>query len=196
VDGMQGVGAIPIDLSGLPVDAFATQSYKWLLSPHGVGWLYLRDELLNQLRLSGAGMRTVSPRESYLDHRFELRKDAQRFESGIMNFHGMAGAVTSVRLLTAIGIEKIEYRLRALTCQLAEGLRKLGCTVLGHPGDTIHGSGIVVFAHPRVNPQDCHRRLMDAKIVTSVRGNGVRVSPHFYNTEDEIDCVLSVLAEC
>jgi cysteine desulfurase/selenocysteine lyase len=196
VDGMQGAGAIPIDLSSLPVDAFATQSYKWLLSPHGLGWLYLRDELLEHLRLSGAGMRTVSPRESYLDHRFELRRDAQRFESGIMNFHCMAGAVASVRLLRAIGIEKIGSRLAALSNQLAGGLRALGCNVLGRPGDPLHGSGIVVFAHPWISPRDCHRRLMDANIVTSVRGNGVRVSPHFYNTEGEIDDLLSVLAEC
>lgn len=196
VDGMQGVGALSLDLSTMPVDAFATQSYKWLLSPHGVGWLYLHKNVFEHLQLSSAGPRTVTARQSFLDHRFELRTDAQRFESGILNFHAMAGALASLRLLSAIGIETIETRVLALAARLAEGLRTRGFAVVGQPGHQSEGSGIVVCSHPRIDPADCQSRLLDASVVTSVRGGRLRISPHFFNTEDEVDLVLSVLAKC
>ena len=194
VDGMQGVGALRLNISSLPVDVLATQSYKWLLSPQGVGWLYIRGELLNRIKLSAAGVRTVGHRNSFLNHTFDLAPSARRFESGILNFHGMSGAAASLRMLSDIGIEKIESRVLGLSRQLAEGLLAQGCRLMGDPLNPEASSGIIVFTHPAYDAATCQRRLADAGIVVSVRENAVRISPHFYNTEHEIDKTLRILS--
>ncbi|HYC46638.1 MAG TPA: aminotransferase class V-fold PLP-dependent enzyme [Burkholderiales bacterium] len=194
VDGMQGVGAARIDVSALPIDALVTQSYKWLLGPQGIGWLYMSDRLSAMTELTGAGVRTGPPRESYCDHRLEPRADVGRFETGILDFHAIVGAMTSQRLLLDIGIEKIESRLIELGDRLRHGLAGAACQVLGGGASTGLRSSIVSFRHPRKNAQEVCDALLRANVVTSVRENHVRVSPHFYNTDQEVDQFLRLLA--
>jgi selenocysteine lyase/cysteine desulfurase len=187
VDGAQGVGALLINVSALPVDALVTHGYKWLLGPQGVGWLYLNERLSAALRPSVAGIRGMTPRESYFDHTYAPRADAARFETGILNFHGIAGARASLGLLGEVGIDAIETRLSTLTARLAERLLAAGCEVKGGADRTAFRSGIVVMRPPGGDAAGCQARLLEAGFVTSLREGWVRISPHFYNTEDEID---------
>lgn len=193
IDGMQAVGAIQLDVHALPIDAMALQSYKWLLGPHGVGWLYVRRGLVGEIAPLAVGSRSVTPRESFLDHRFELRTTATRFETGVLNLHGLAGAGASLDLLGGVGIGIIEARALELADRLAAGLATRGCTIVGSRADARERSAIVVFRHPRVEAAACHRRLLEAGVVVSLREGAIRASPHFYNTEDDIDRLLDAL---
>jgi selenocysteine lyase/cysteine desulfurase len=193
VDGMQGVGALSLRLGELPVDALATQSFKWLLGPHGVGWLYIRKELLDKLQPSVVGHRSVTARDSFLDHTFELRPDAARFESGNLNLHAIPGAAASLRLITQVGIAAVENSILSLTERLAQGLLSKGYLIRWLPVKRIERSGITTFWHPRHDPLICFKRLSDARIVTSFREGAIRASPHFYNTTDEIDFLIDTL---
>jgi selenocysteine lyase/cysteine desulfurase len=193
IDGAQGVGALSIDVSSLPIDALLTHGYKWLLGPQGVAWLYLSNPLSAVLRMSAAGLRSMMQRESYSDHSFSPRADASRFETGILNFHGIAGAQASVELLEEVGVQVIERRVGMLIDLLCAGLLDLGCQLKGGPDRTDFRSGIVAFRHPRYASDECQANLAGAGIVTSVREDWVRVSPHFYNSEDEIDRLLRCL---
>lgn len=193
VDGMQAVGAIALNVHALAIDAMALQSYKWLLGPHGVGWLYVRRGLVGEIAPLAVGSRSVTPRESFLDHRFELRTTATRFETGVLNFHGLAGAGASLDLLGGVGIGTIEARALELADRLAAGLVTRGCTIVGSRAEARERSAIVVFRHPRVEAAACHRRLLEAGVVVSLREGAIRASPHFYNTEDDIDRLLDAL---
>jgi selenocysteine lyase/cysteine desulfurase len=191
VDGAQGVGALRMDVSALHVDALVTHGYKWLLGPQGVGWLYMSEGLIAATELSAAGIRSMTPRDSYFDHAYAPRADAARFETGILNFHGIAGARASLGLLREVGIDAIEARVTALTAQLADKLLTAGCSVKGGADRAAFRSGVLAMRPPSGDAAACQGRLLAAGIVTSLREGWVRVSPHFYNTEDEIERLVS-----
>ena len=195
VDGAQGVGAIPISVRDLPIDALLTHGYKWLLGPQGVGWLYLSERMAGATRLSAAGVRSMTPRVSFLDHTFAPRADAARFETGILDFHAIAGALESLRLLEEAGASNVESRITELIDRLYAGLIRAGCEVKGGPDRKDFRSGIVAFRQPARDAAATHERLLRTDIVTSVREGCVRVSPHFYNTPAEIDRLLAALPE-
>jgi selenocysteine lyase/cysteine desulfurase len=194
VDGMQAVGALEIDVHDLPIDAMALQSYKWLLGPHGVGWLYIRRGLLDRIEPLAVGTRSVTPRASWLDHRFELADNAARFETGVLNLHGIAGAGASLELLHEVGIRAIETRVLSLADRLADSVAARGCVIVGSREHSRERSSIVTFRHASMDVQACHKRLADAGVVTSMREGVIRASPHFYNSEDDIDRLLDALS--
>ena len=193
VDIMQGLGVLPIDLASLPIDAAAAHSYKWLLGTQGVGWLYLNDALADTLSVSSAGSRTLTPRESFCDHSLELRAGAPRHESGILDFHGIAGVRASLEFLSGVGQSRIAERALSLAERLRSGLLKAGCEMLGDQNSKERRAAIVAFKHPRTESNELREALLRANVVTSVREGCVRVSPHFYNTEAEIDRLLAIV---
>ncbi|SAI59156.1 class-V aminotransferase [Bordetella ansorpii] len=195
VDGIQAVGALDVNVAGLPIDALATHSYKWLLGPQGVGWLYLADNLRDQLALPGAGPRSVVPREAYADFELDPLPGAARLETGILPFHLIAGAAASLKLLRAARAQGAAARLLDLTAYLAEGLLRQGHRLRGGKDRGAFRAGIVSFIPPDGDAARCRQYLLDAGIVTSAREGCVRVAPHFYNTEDELDALLARLRD-
>jgi cysteine desulfurase/selenocysteine lyase len=195
VDGMQGVGALQINVAALPIDALVTHSYKWLVGPQGVGWLYVADTLSGHLALSAAGLRTVGPRDSYFDHRFDMNRAVARFETGILNFHGIVGARASLGLLREVGTDVIEHRIHQLVARIFSGLQKLGYEVKGGLDRSQFQSGILAFNHPRYEAVACRDVLLDAGIVTSAREEYVRIAPHFYTSDAEVDAFLDKLGK-
>jgi selenocysteine lyase/cysteine desulfurase len=193
VDGMQAVGWANVDVHVLPIDAMALQSYKWLLGPFGVGWLYLRRGLIEQIEPVAVGSRSVTPRESFLDHRFELSPTATRYETGVLNLHGIAAAGASLDILTQVGLPAIEAHVLSLADHLAEGLAMRGCDIMSARTNVLERSPIVVFRHPELSASACHHKLIEAGVIVSLREGAVRASPHFYNTNDDIDRLLDAL---
>jgi selenocysteine lyase/cysteine desulfurase len=193
VDGIQGVGALPIDVGSSQVDFLACGAQKWLLGPLGIGFLYIRRPLWEQLALTDLGHGSVLPHpERYLDYRFTLRPNARRFEGGIMSYASLSGFLESLRLLRSAGAARIEARVLALTGRLAERLRERGYRLLS-PSGPGEGSGILSVTHPREPSESLRARLRGAGVIASVREGALRFSPHYYNTEDEIDAALSCL---
>jgi selenocysteine lyase/cysteine desulfurase len=195
VDGIQGVGALRIDVGTLPIDALASHSYKWLLGPQGTGWLYLGDTMLERLGLSAAGPRTVTPRESYLDHRFVPRTDAMRFETGLLNFHGIVGARAGMALLAEVGAQAVEALVEERVAQIVEGLQRAGCDLAGGPARGEFRSGIVAFTPRGCDAAACRERLLQAGVISSAREGYVRVAPHFYTSAQDVDAFLAALRD-
>ena len=193
VDAIQSLGAFPLDVEELGIDALAADGHKWLLGPEGCALFYCSRRALSRLQVGSLGWAGVTTAYDFLDYDMALYPDARRFETGTQNTVGIAGLKASIDFLVEQGILTIGQRILELTDRLCEGLQVSGYKLLSSrvPDEK---SGIVTFSHPECSAQELHRRLQQEQIVSSVRGGMLRLSPHFYNTLEEIDRTLEVLA--
>jgi selenocysteine lyase/cysteine desulfurase len=173
LDGSLSAGALRLELSGLPVDVFVAGASRWLLGPLGMGVCYCRPELLRRLR----------PLQDHVD--------APRDDLSILD---VAAFQAAVDLLLEVGPETIEQRVLDLTGRLAGGLAERGHEIAGGwPRPDRERSGIVGFKRPGAPAAELLRDLAAARVVAGAHADGVRFSPHFYNTDEEIERVLDVL---
>ncbi|MBA3554741.1 MAG: aminotransferase class V-fold PLP-dependent enzyme [Gemmatimonadales bacterium] len=192
VDAIQGVGQIPVDLAHTQVDVLACGGQKWLLSPWGSGFVYVRKELISSLDpaitgwLAFEGTDDLTQLTRYDD---TLRSDARRFELMTLPYQDFAGFNTSLNLLLEAGIERIREHLATLHRPVLDWADRTGTRVVS-PRDH-RGSGIICLAPNEV--AEAHRRLKAARIVTSLREGAIRLSPHLYNTVAEMERVVEVL---
>jgi cysteine desulfurase/selenocysteine lyase len=193
VDGIQGLGALRFSVAQTPVDLLAGHAAKWMLGPIGAGFLYVRRELLPRLEPVMAGWRAVVHRDDYYRYDSPLREGGERFEPGSLNAVGLVGLEAAIGLLLSVGLAQIEARILALTDQLIEGLQARGCLITTPIVHRRERSGIVCFRHPGLNPEALADRLRAAGVIISLRGDVIRVSPHFYNTEDDLQRLLETL---
>lgn len=184
VDGIQTLGAFPIDVQACQIDFLASGAHKWLLSTPGSGFLYCRRELLDVLQ-NGAyvGASSVVDPYNYLDYNFTFPQSADRFHTGSANWLGQVALHASLSLLQEIGIERISRKVQQLVEVLIDDLQERGYQMVASTAPE-HRSGIVVAQVPNAVAV-CGQMEQHGVIVTS-RGTGVRIAPHFYNTFDEV----------
>jgi selenocysteine lyase/cysteine desulfurase len=158
----------------------------------GVSFLYVRAGLLDRIATNLPSWRSVEDIWNFLEYDQPWAPDATRFEAGTPNFIGTLALATSVALLRSAGTQRIADHILALTDRLVDGLLRKGAAVDSvREGDA--RSGIVRFRMPQVDPLELGARLAQAGFVTTNRSSGIRVSPHGYNTADEIDAFLAAL---
>ena len=191
VDAIQSVGAIDLDVKACNIDILAADGHKWLLAPEGAAIFYCAKEKQDALINTNVGWAGVVNPRDFLNYDLTPQPDATRFEEGSYNSVGLYGLGAAVELLLEIGIPNIEQRILDLTVHLIEGLRSKGYRLLTPTGES-ERSGIVVFESDRYTPADLVERLRRENVIGAERG-GVRLSPHFYNSEAEIDQVLDLL---
>jgi selenocysteine lyase/cysteine desulfurase len=193
VDAIQGLGNSPLDVGEVPIDILATGGQKWLLSPWGTGFTYIRRGLIEQLRPSFVGWAAFEGTDDYsnlVKYTDELRHDARRFEVGTIPFQDMLGMTTSLGLLGELTVEAIATYTRSLAEPLLAWAKETGVRVVS-PTDDTHRSAIVCLAPD--NAAEAHKRLKAAGVVCAFREGAIRLSPHCFNTIDEIEKVLDVL---
>ncbi len=193
VDGIQGVGALPIDVRHMSIDFLAVGGHKWLMAPVGTGFLYIRPEWLHLLDPPFTGWLSVKNPWDLLEYQLDFLDTAQRFEIASQNFLGFRGLLASLNFLLSIGSEIIEERILSLTDYLVKGLERIGATVFS-PRENGEKSGIVTFSLLPDNLQ-LHRELRKRHIFLSYRLKNLRASPHFYNNFKDLDTLLSTLEE-
>jgi selenocysteine lyase/cysteine desulfurase len=191
-DAVQSVGQMPVNVRNLDIDFLACSGYKWLLSPIATGFLYVKRRLINRVYPTIVGYRSTDSPEDFSYHTFKPARDARRFEHGQINFPGFAGMLEAIQFLTRFGIRRIETRIRMLTDLLVEGINQIPHVRIASSMEPEHRSGIVKLSCR--NPELLERELRKEKIITSVRSRGLRVSPHFYNSEHEIERLLKTLS--
>jgi selenocysteine lyase/cysteine desulfurase len=189
VDAIQSLGALSADVKHDNVDFLTAACYKWMLGPPGIGYLYVRKELIEKFEPPFIGWASVKPEvfetlDFWEIQDLKLSETASRFEVGTPSRVSIAGAVATLNLLLDTGIENIEKRILTLTDHLVELLSARGIK-FQTPLEPECRSGIVNFLID--NPQERTDQLAEKGIVVSARSHGIRVSPHFYNTKDEID---------
>lgn len=189
VDAIQALGAFPIDVQALGIDALYCGGAKWMLSLQGVSFLYVRPELIDRLDLASPGWRSVENMWSFLEYDQPLASGATRFEGGTPNFIGALSLAESIGVIEQAGPATIERHVLALTEHLADGLRSEGAELATLRGPS-ESSGIVTFRIPGADPVELGKALQRDGIVTTYRANGIRVAPHGYNTFEEIDALV------
>ena len=193
LDGTQSVGALRIDCADLQPDFLAVDGYKWLISPNGAGFLYVRPEVRQWLRPNVIGWRSDKDWHSVesLHHGAPRFSDAaERYEGGMLPFPSLFAMKESVQLLTDLGIDAIEARVLELAAKLREELLALGGS--GYPvhADDALDSQILLMRLPDVDSSQLAKRLQEREIHVSARRDYLRISPHFYNDESDVDAFI------
>lgn len=195
VDVMQSVGALRVDVGRMPIDFCATGAGKWLLGPPGVGFCYFTQELLERVRPRVVGAVSVAGHDRYFEPKLEFAPTARRFEESVVSMLDSAALGSALDLLLDVGTDVIEERVLDLSRRLATGLADRGYELVEPwPRTRAESSGIVSFRKPGATHLEVLRDLNAARVIARTHRDFVRLSPHFYNTEDEIDRVLEVLA--
>jgi cysteine desulfurase / selenocysteine lyase len=194
VDAIQGIGQIPLDLRRTPVDVLSCGAQKWLLSPWGSGFVYVRRELIRELRPSVTGWMAFEGTDDFTrltQYNDTLRGDARRFELITLPYQDFAGMNASLGLLLSLGIARIREHLQSLHEPVLAWAARSGATVVSPRGE--RGSGILCVAPANVG--QAFRALKGAHIISSMREGAIRLSPHAYNTLDEMERVVEALEE-
>jgi selenocysteine lyase/cysteine desulfurase len=194
VDAIQAVGQMPLDLRETPVDVLACGAQKWLLSPWGSGFVYVRRELIRELSPSVTGWMAFEGTDDFTrltQYNDTLRGDARRFELITLPYQDFAGMNASLGLILELGIERIAAHLRRLHTPVVAWAERSGACVVSPQGS--HGSGILCVAP--ANLGEAFRALKAARIICSMREGAIRLSPHAYNTVQEMERVAEILED-
>ena len=191
VDGVQGAGVVPLNVDDDGIDVLAGAGFKWLLGLHGTGYVYIRRSAWDRIHPVLPGMFAAE------DDLHDLRwlPSAQRYETGSLAYALFHAWTAGLEMILDIGVPEIHARVLDLTSRLISGLRARGLTVItpaAHPGER---SAIVAFtAASQEANRALHARLGELGIGIALRGGHCRVSPSFYNTDEDVDRLLAALA--
>lgn len=191
VDGIQSVGALKMDVRRYGIDFLACGSYKWLMAPPGVGFLFVSKKVMEELEVSEVGWMSVKEPFNYYDYRLEFDESARRFECGNLPFPLIYGLGATLDLIDELGIDNIEKRILRLNEALIEGLRNLGVKILS-PLKGKHRSGIALFDVK--DKERVFKALRRSDVIVGLR-RGIRASTHFYNDEGDVEMLVKVVRQ-
>jgi selenocysteine lyase/cysteine desulfurase len=189
VDAAQSTGVVPIDVEQDGIDVLVTTAMKWLLGPPGIGFLHLHPDLLAQAPVLDVGYLGLdAPLGDWPPHTMPpILADARRYELGLPNLPGVFAARAGIELLREVGIERVFARVEELAGRLIDGLAERGADLVT-PADPAQRAGVIAFRHS--DPQGlfdlCRSRGVDIGAI-----GAVRVDPHAFNDEDDIDRFLA-----
>ena len=194
VDAMQGVSTAPLDVHALPIDFLACGGQKWLLSPWGTGFLYVRRDLIGQLEPRAVGWMAVKNSEDFTrlcDYELNWFVDARRFEVITLPYQEFAGLNTSLDLFESVGWPNVFSLVHERTTQSVRWAEAHRDVKLVTPADPSRRAGIVSVRTK--DPKAASARLLAEKVPHSLREGMIRLAPHFYTSSEEIDRALRVL---
>ena len=204
VDAIQGVGTLPLNLADLQVDILACGAQKWLLSPWGTGFVYVRQELIQRLEPVDVSWMAVRDSDDFtrmLEYDFVYRDDARRFEVITLPFQEFAGLNASLDLFFEVGPEAVFQRIAALTTRIVEWAQSRHDmrhdvrhdVRLVTPACPSRRGGIVAVAPP--DPVRASQRLTALGVTHSLREGAIRLSPHWFTPSAHVEVALSALEE-
>ncbi len=184
VDAIQGLGSAPIDVHRAKIDFLSTSSHKWLLGMMGLGFVFVTEELQQRIQQSNAGWTSNRNYFSRLfDYRLDFDESARRYENGAQNHAGIVALGESASLLNEAGISSIHEHLLFLTDEIIRFAQENDFPLFT-PAERTKRAGIVTFAVP--NAESVFEELNRRQIIVSLREGKLRLSPHFYNTIDDV----------
>jgi selenocysteine lyase/cysteine desulfurase len=196
VDGIQSLGAFPTTVEAITF--LAADAHKWLLGPCAAGIFYVRGSEQEKLQPPVYGWHNVRCPGYVAQERLVFPPDGRRYEAGTANLIGLAGLCAAMELLLEIGIENIAAELLRKRGWIVPALQAKGYTVLQAEAPPSTASGIITLHRPGGDLSRLHEKLVSTNIVASLRTdrsgrNYLRLSPHFYNTDAELNRVLELL---
>ncbi len=191
VDAIQSLGLLPMDVKAFGIDFLSADAHKWLLGPEGIGIFYCRRGLAERLAPALVGWKSVRSELDFEHVDFRLKTDALRFEEGSLNLLGIFGLGAAVDLLSEVGIGNIEERVLNRGDMIIREAEQRGFSVLT-PRERRARGGNVTFTG-NFDAAAVRDALRERGILVNARGGGLRVSPHFYNTDEELARLFQAL---
>jgi cysteine desulfurase / selenocysteine lyase len=196
LDAIQTVGAFPTTVEY--VDFLAADAHKWLLGPCAAGIFYVRKEVQEVLKPTVLGWNNVRCPNYVAQEQIAFQSGAHRYEAGSDNLLGLVGLHAAMEMLLEVGIDNIAAELLRKRAWLVPAILEKGYTVLQPAAPPENASGIVTLFKPETDMKELHAKLETAGIFTSLRSDRsgqqyIRLSPHFYNTDEELKRVIPVL---
>ena len=194
VDAIQGVGVAPLDVHADGVDILTCGAQKWLLSPWGSGFVYVREALIETLTPPQVSWMAFAGTDDFTrltDYRYEWRADARRFEQITLPYQDFAGMNASLALLEELGRDAVIAHVERAATRIVKWAEGRDDLTLVTPADPARRAGIVA-----VRPRDAvaaSARLKEANVIHSLREGAIRLSPHCFTTDEEIDRALALL---
>lgn len=196
VDAIQGLGALTLDLRSTPVDILACGAQKWLLSPWGSGFVYVRRELVQQLQPHDVSWLAVKGSDDFTrltDYDLTWRDDARKFEFITMPYQEFAAMNATLELIQELGAANIAAYSQSLADRIVAWACARKDVTLVTPSRPGQYASVISVQPP--DAAAASARLTEAGVVHSFREGGIRLSPFFYNTADEIDRTLALIAD-
>ena len=196
VDGIQTLGAFPTTVE--QIDFLAADAHKWMLGPSAAGILYVGKTWQERLRPPVYGWHNIRCPNYVAQEKLVYPPDARRYEAGTAYLAGLAGLQAALELLLELGVDPIAAELLRKRAWLVPALQAKGYSVLQADVPPGHASAILSFSRPDVDLANRHQKRAAAGIVTSLRADRagqkyIRISPHFYNTDPELNRLLELL---
>ena len=194
LDCYQSAGVVPFDLAELGVDFAVGGSVKWLCGGPGAGWLYVRPDLAERLEPTLVGWQGHA-RPFAFEPELEYAAGARRFLTGTPNVPALYAATAGYAVIEEVGVTRIRERSLALTELLIERCDAHGLEVVS-PREPARRGGTVTVSTP--DHAAVHRALAERNVICDFRPDpegGIRLGPHFFNTEDEVGRAVDELAE-
>ncbi len=191
IDATQGLGALTLDVQKCNINFISCGTQKWMLGLQGMAFIYISEELQSTLKTSSVGWLSVENAWDLIDYDFTLKKTANRYQPGTLNTFGIYTINASLKMFDEFGFKNIEEQVLSNSKYLIEQLTDTGFTPLLKNFSKNNLAGIISFK--REDAEDIFNYLQTKNIVIAVREGIVRLSPHFYNTKDEIDKVVAEL---
>jgi selenocysteine lyase/cysteine desulfurase len=183
VDTIQSLPHCSIDVERDNIDFLSNGSHKWMMSGEGAGFIYAGNRAIERIHQASLGWTSIDNPFDFTLRPDELRSGAARFENGTLNFAGITALNASLKFFFEYGLKGIERNVLDLSGYLINRLEQRGVEVIT-PKDEREHAGIISFNFPEA--EKVFERLHKQNIIISLRQGRLRVSPHYYNTEEEI----------
>ncbi|MBI4551912.1 MAG: aminotransferase class V-fold PLP-dependent enzyme [Candidatus Latescibacteria bacterium] len=192
VDATHGAGVLPIDVDACHIDALVSSTYKWLFAPVGVGCFYCRQSRWREVYPVQVGWTTTADPFNQFEYNFLLPQHARRYEVGNLNYPVLHALDAALELILEVGIDRISRRVLELTGRLMEELPGAGARVTSATEEE-RRSGIVTIVVPNQDRLMAHLQARKIHVLAFPGGRGIRISPHFYNNEADIDRLIEAV---
>ncbi len=192
VDAIQSLGALPFDLAISQADVVVADGHKWMLGPEGLALFYCRPEVRQQLTLRQYGWHMLEDAGNFDSTEWRPATSARRFECGSPNMLGAHALLASLELLQGIGIDRVFSQIERNTNAIIDEVERRGLELLT-PRPAEQRAGIVTFRVPGADHQRLVQDLMQLKVVCAGRGGGIRFSPHFHNSPEQVASAFELL---
>jgi len=192
LDAYQSLGTLPIDVQKLKVDFLAGGVLKYLLASAGLAFLYVRQGLVRDLRPTAMGWFSQANIFAMDIYANTPHPTARRFESGTPPVPSIYAGVAGMKLIQSIGVDKIEAHIREITGAVKEGAQRRGFNLASPVDPAKHGALITLRSH---KVDLLVKRLEADGVITSSRDNNLRLSPHIYNEQQDVDRLMDVLTK-
>ncbi len=195
VDAIQQLGVIPVDVQAINADFAAADGHKWMLAPEGLGLLYVRREIVEQLGLTQYGWHMAAGMSDYSVESCVPHPHARRFECGSPNMLGIHALNASLGLLLEVGLEEVWQQVSAKIDYLAAGLQAIPNIEILSDLRLQRRSGILTFRLRGEEAGALFQHLQSNRVFCAPRGGGIRLSPHFHTPQSQLETVLQLIRQ-